>query len=299
MNSVRKVVPFLLALAAFTASPIVSSVWAQDDPPAKPVGPAVDGDYTGYWLPPNVSNTPQAAGVDNLINWIHVFMVILFVGWGVFFLYCLFKFRARPGHTASYSQIKAKPAKYAEIVVAGVEAVLLLGFSVPIWAQVKNDIPGEDENPIHVRVVGQQFQWNFHYPGPDGKFGRTRPDYVDPAANILGIDPNDPAGVDDVFSPELHFPKMRPVICDISSKDVIHSFWLPVLRVKQDAIPGMTIPVWFEAKETGNYEVACAQLCGNNHYSMRALMTIHADDAEYEQWLADQAPEEFDEDEFD
>ena len=299
LKSVRLVVPILVALAAVAVLPGGAEVFAQDAPPAKPVGPAIDGDYDSYWLPPNISATDEAKGVDSLINYIHVFMLILFVGWGIFFVYCLVKFRQRPGHQAEYSQIKAKPAKYAEIVVAGIEAVLLLGFSIPIWAQVKNDIPDASENPLDVRVVAQQFQWNFHYAGPDGKFGRTRPDYVDPASNILGIDPSDPDGEDDVYSPELHFPKNRPVICRISSKDVIHSFWLPVLRVKQDAIPGMTIPVWFEANETGNYEVACAQLCGNNHYSMRAVMTVHKDAAEFDQWLADQAPEEFNEDEFD
>ena len=98
---------------------------------------------------------------------------------------------------------------------------------------------------------------------------------------------------------ELHFPVDRPVLAELSSKDVIHSFFLPTMRVKQDAIPGMRIPVWFEAKDTGTYEVACAQLCGNNHYSMRALMVIEKDDAAFEAWLDSQKPEVFDESEFD
>jgi cytochrome c oxidase subunit 2 len=295
------ILPLMLAVAAVTVMGSSGITYAQtaEAPPAKPEGPSIDGNYGGYWLPPNISATDAARGVDDLINWIHVFMLVLFVGWGIFFVYCLFKFRAKEGHKAAYGLVKAKPAKYAEIVVAGIEAVLLLGFSVPIWAAVKNDIPVEQDNPVHVRVIGEQFQWNFHYPGPDGVFGRTRPEHVNLATNILGIDPEDPAGADDIFSPELHFPKDRPVVCRVSAKDVIHSFWLPVLRIKQDAIPGMTVPVWFEANQTGNYEVACAQLCGNNHYSMRALMTVHEDDAEFDAWLASQAPEEFDEDEFD
>lgn len=290
----------LFAFLMGTATVVVtaSTAHAQTAPPQKVEGPKIDGTY-GYWLPPNISNTEAAQSVDSLINWLHVFMAVIFIGWAIFFVYCLVKFRQRPGHKASYSEIKAKPAKYAEIIVAAVEAVLLLGLSVPIWAQVKTKLPTEEDNPVHVRVVGEQFQWDFHYPGDDGVFGRTRPEFVDAATNVLGLDPDDPKGEDDVFSPELHFPVNRPVICEVTSKDVIHSFWLPVLRIKQDAIPGMRVPVWFEAKETGNYEVACAQLCGNNHYSMRALMTVHATEGEFDTWLESQRPEEFSEDMFD
>ena len=127
--------------------------------------------------------------------------------------------------------------------------------------------------------------------------GKIAPEYIDPADNPLGIDPNDPKGLDDLYASELHFPVQRPVIAELTSKDVIHSFSIPVLRVKQDVIPGMRIPVWFRAKETGNYEIACSQLCGNNHYSMRALMTIHDSEDAFEQWLVEQIPEIFDEDE--
>ena len=96
-----------------------------------------------------------------------------------------------------------------------------------------------------------------------------------------------------------HFPMGRPIIAELSSKDVIHSLNLLVLRVKQDVIPGMRIPVWFEASGSGNYEVACAQLCGNNHYSMRALMVIHESQQDFDEWLESKRPEEFDEEEFD
>ncbi len=299
----RAFAPVVVVLALLALGFRVEPAFAQAAPVAgaapEAAGPSIDGDYKTWWLPPNISKTAAAKSVDDLINYLHVFMLVLFSGWGIFFVYCLVKFRQRPGQTATYDPIKAKPAKYAEIVVAGIEAALLLGISMPIWASVKNDIPGEDEHPLHIQVTGEQFQWNFHYAGPDGKFGRVRPEFINSATNVLGLDPNDSAATDDIYSAELHFPIDRPVICSVSSKDVIHGFSLPVLRVKQDAIPGMRIPVWFEAGQPGNYEVACAQLCGNNHYSMRALMTVHDSEQSFNAWLDSQKIEEFDEDDFD
>jgi len=258
-------------------------------------GNAIDGVY-GYGLPPMVSKDGQR--VDNLIIIIHWFMIALFSGWAIFFVYCLMRFRAKAGHKASYKPIKAKVSKYAEIGVAAFEAFLLIGLSMPIWAATKIGIPSKDE-ATHVRVLAEQFQWNFHYPGADGKFGRTAPEKVDTVENPLGLDRSDPAAADDVYATELHLPVNRPVICELTSKDVIHSFSLPVMRVKQDVFPGMRIPVWFTPIKAGRYEVACAQLCGNNHYSMRAEMVIE-DDASFATWLEEVSKvEEFDEDELD
>jgi len=266
-----------------------SPAWAQAVAPKAP-GVKIDGEY-GAFLPPDVS--VHGHKVDQLINLLHWFMGVLFVGWGIFFVYCLVRFRQRPGHKASCELVKAKPSKYAEIGVAIFEAVILLGFSIPIWASVKNDIPPPTDDPVRIRVVAEQFAWNFHYPGADGKFGRVDPKLIDTATNPLGLD-RTKDGADDIFALEMHIPVGRPVICEISSKDVIHSFFLPVMRVKQDAIPGMRIPVWFQAAKEGTYEVACAQLCGNNHYSMRALMYIQQP-AAFEKWLVEKSkpPEEF------
>lgn len=287
------------AMAAFLAVGLAGagSTLAQEvTAPAIDVG--IDGDY-GPHLPPAVYATDYAKDGDSLINILHLFMIVLFVGWGVFFVYCLVKYRARPDRRASSTLIKAKISKYVEVGVAIFEAALLIGLAIPVWAEVKIDFPTDEENPVRVRVVAEQFAWYFQYPGPDGEFGKIAPEHLDPATNPLGLDPNDPKGQDDVTAGELHFPVQRPVIAELTSKDVIHSFFIPVLRVKQDVIPGMRIPVWFRAKETGNYEIACSQLCGNNHYSMRALMTIHESEDAFEQWLVEQAPEEFDEDDLD
>ncbi len=276
----------LIALGVLVVD--AAPAWAQAVAPKTSV--KIDGEY-GVLLPPDVSVHGHVQ--DELFWIVHVFMGILFVAWGIFFVYCLVRFRQRANHRASCEPIKAKPSKYSEIAVAVIEAVLLLGFSIPIWASVKNDIPPPADNPLRLRVVGEQFAWNFHYPGADGKFGRVDPKLINTATNPLGLDRSGD-GADDIYSGELHIPVGRPVICEISSKDVIHSFFLPVMRVKQDAIPGMRIPVWFEAAKTGTYEVACAQLCGNNHYSMRALMVIQEPEA-FEKWLVESSkpPEEF------
>jgi cytochrome c oxidase subunit 2 len=199
----------------------------------------------GNWLPWDASEHGYA--VDHLINVIHWFMALLFVAWGVFFVMCLRRFRQRDGHTANYALPKAKISKYAEVAVVVFEGFLLFALSMPAWGAYKNS-PPSPANREEVHAVGQQFQWNFHYPGKDGKFGRRRPDLITPA-NPLGLDDeNDPDAKDDIVSTELHVPLDKPVYVTISSKDVIHSFAVPVLRVKQDAVPGIQIPVWFTAK---------------------------------------------------
>ena len=250
----------------------------------------------GWWLPPDIST--HGVGVDQLINVLHWFMGILFVGWGIFFIYCLVRFRQRQGHKADYQLPTAKASKYAEIGVATFEAFLLIGLSMPLWASVKNDFPADSDNPLHVRVVAEQFAWNFHYPGQDGEFGRTAPELM-AADNLIGLDRTDPAASDDVVTNNVfHMVVNRPVIADLTSKDVIHSFFIPVMRVKQDVIPGMSIPVWFEATRTGHFQVACAQLCGNNHYTMKADLFVDTPE-EFEEWLADMASDTGEEEEED
>ena len=273
-----------------------AGAWAQATAPAT-TGVTIDGNY-GPFLPTDVSETGWQ--VDRLIHVLHWFMAILFFGWGAFFVYCLVRFRQGAAREADARPVKASVTKWLEAGVAVFEAVLLLGFSMPLWAMTKNQIPPPDDASVfRVKVVAEQFMWNFHYPGPDGVFGRTAPQFVNTVTNPVGVDPDDSAGADDITAGELHFPVGRTVVAELTSKDVIHSFFLPVMRVKQDVIPGMRIPVWFKARKTGTYEVACAQLCGNNHYSMRALMIIEPDEQAFETWLRSRQPEEFDEEAFD
>ncbi len=141
-----------------------------------------------------------------------------------------------------------------------------------------------------VRVVAEQFAWNIHYPGPDGKFGRTDIKLVS-ADNPLGLDRTDPNAKDDITTiNQLNLPTDRPVLVHLSSKDVIHSFGLYEMRVKQDAIPGMSIPVWFIPNRIGEYEIACSQLCGLGHFRMRGFITIQSA-ADFKKWYDDQEKE--------
>ena len=238
--------------------------------------------------------------VDSLMSYIHWLMAILFVGWTLFFVYMLVRFNRRRNPKASYTGPKTKASSYLEGGVALAEAVLLVGFSIPIWYQRVDAFPPEDQS-VEVRVIGEQFAWNVHYPGPDGEFGATSADLVDQQSNPIGLDRSDPAAQDDITTiNQLHLPVDKPAIVHLSSKDVIHSFMLNELRVKQDAIPGVDIPTHFvptvtteEMRErkgdpSFNYEIACAQLCGLGHYRMRGFVTIHTQEG-YQQWLAEQA----------
>ena len=237
-------------------------------------------------LPPLAS--VHGADIDNLISLIHWLMLILFVGWGTYFIYALIRFRAPRQPKADYGGVKSHFSSYIEVGVAIFEGVLLLGFAFPIWGMVKYEIPSESESTV-VRVVSEQFVWNIHYPGADGIFGRASIDLMDAETNPLGLDYDDPYAKDDITTiNQLHLPVDKPVIIHLSAKDVIHSFFLPVMRVKQDAIPGMTIPVWFIPNRTGESEIACSQLCGLGHYRMRGFLTVETQE-EYDDWLAEQA----------
>jgi cytochrome c oxidase subunit 2 len=234
--------------------------------------------------------------IDSLIGWTHVFMLVLFVGWSGFFVYCLIRFRRSRHPVANYTGVVSHASSYSEIGVAVVEAVLLFAFSIPIWAARVDHIPPESEALV-VRVTGEQFAWNVHYAGPDGKFGRTDISLIDLQSNPLGLDRSDPAGKDDITTlNQLYLPVNRPIIVRLRSKDVIHSFGVPEFRVKQDAVPGLTIPIWFVPNvttaemraRTGNpefqYEIACAQLCGLGHAKMRGFVTVQTAD-EFQKWM--------------
>src|SRR5919106_939635 len=241
--------------------------------------------------------------IDNLIGWIHIFMLVLFVGWGGFFLYCLFRFRQSRNPVADYRGVTSHRSTYVEVGVAVVEAVLLIGFAIPLWAARVDAMPPENEAMV-VQVTGEQFAWNVHYPGADRVFGRTDIKLLDLQSNPLGLDRTDPAAMDDFTTVnQLFLPVNQPVIVRLRSKDVIHSFGVPEFRVKQDAIPGLTIPIWFVPTITtadmrtrkGNpdfqYEIACAQLCGIGHARMRGFVTVQPAD-EFQKWMDERVKEQ-------
>jgi cytochrome c oxidase subunit 2 len=174
-----------------------------------------------------------------------------------------------------------------EVGVALVEAILLVGFAIPAWANRVDDIPNE-RDAVVVRVIAEQFAWNAHYPGADGVFGRTDIKLV-AAENPIGLDRTDPAAKDDITTiNQLNLPVNRPILIHLSSKDVIHSFSLNQMRVKQDAVPGVSFPVWFTATKTGDWEINCSQLCGLGHYRMRGFYSIKTQQ-DYDNWLKEEA----------
>jgi cytochrome c oxidase subunit II len=225
----------------------------------------------------------QGAVVDHFLGIVHVLMAVLFVGWLVFFTLALVRFRRGRHPIANHQGARAHFAKYIEIAVAVAEGVLLVAFSIPIWARTVDKFPPENQATV-VQVIAQQFAWNIRYAGPDGVFGRQNPKWVT-ADNLLGVDPADPAAKDDVLTlNQMYVPVNKPVIVQLSSMDVIHSFAVKAMRVDQDAIPGTRIPLWFEPTRPGDYEINCAQLCGNGHYRMRGFLLV-VTQPEFDQWL--------------
>jgi len=240
-----------------------------------------------FFLPINAS--AHGHEIDMLIYLVHLLVFILFFGWAVYFVYVLFRFNRWRNPKANHDGLHSHLPTSVEVAVAVIETILLVGFSIPFWAKQVNAFPRES-NPVDVRVVSEQFAWNVHYPGADGIFGKTDMKFFDKQSNPLGLDSGDPNSKDDIVTiNQLHLPIGRPAIIQLSSKDVIHSFNLTIMRVKQDAIPGMTIPVWFTPTMTGKSEIACAQLCGVGHYYMRGFLTVHTEE-DFQKWLKEQAP---------
>jgi cytochrome c oxidase subunit 2 len=223
--------------------------------------------------------------VDDLIVYVHWLMIALFVGWLAYFAYALFRFHRSRSPKADYVGVKSHASNYIELAVAGIEAFLLVAVAVPLWATTVDKFPAEEDSTV-IQVVGQQFAWNARFAGNDGTFGRQSMSFVK-SDNIFGVDPEDPAGKDDVsVMNEIHVPVNKPVIAYISSKDVIHSFKIIAMRVTQDAIPGMRVPIHFKPTLEGRYQINCAQLCGNGHAAMsQGYLVVESQEA-YNQWLA-------------
>ena len=219
--------------------------------------------WISWMLPPGASTF--AGPIDRIYYLILIITGIAFVIVEVGLVWFLIKYRARPGRPARYTHGN----NTAEIIWTAIPAVtvVILGLlSGPLWNRIKgrDSVPA---NAMPVQVHVKQFEWNFTYPGPDGRFD-TSDDFT--------------------VRNQLHLPVHRPVVVELTSEDVIHSFNIPAFRLKQDAVPGMHIRAWFEATETGVYELGCAELCGLGHYKMRAVVTVHSPE-EYQRWLGEQS----------
>lgn len=233
--------------------------------------------FPPYWFPAGAS--VQAISID------HQFKIALWVLGAMFIVghlvlaFVLWKKPRADGKTSSGNWW---------LEVAWTAAVTAIFF----WLHVSGNhlsahtITGAQLRPLEIEVTGAQFQWYFRYPGADGTFGRTnvqkfaKPD----EGNPLGIDPNDPAGRDDIVSSSMVVPVGQTVMLRLKAQDVIHSLFIPAMRLKQDTVPGMDIRTSFIPIQAGTYEIVCSQLCGIGHYKMRATVRVESEER-FEQWL--------------
>ena len=246
------------------------------------------------WFAHDVLGLPELASangraVDDLMVYVHWLMLVLFVGWIIYFGYVLFRFNAARNKKASYEGSKSKLPSYVELAIVAVEAVLLLGIAVPLWAKNVSQFPKPEDATV-VQIMAQQFAWNVRYPGLDGKFGQQDMKLI-ASDNVFGVDPADPAGKDDIqVLNEIHVAVNKPVLIYLSSKDVIHSLKLVAMRITQDAIPGLRIPCTFTPTKIGRYQIECAQLCGGGHSAMAGGFVVVQSQADFDSWLKSKSP---------
>ncbi len=227
--------------------------------------------------------------IDSMLNFCHWFMLILFVGWTSYFLYCMWRFSASRNPKADHKGIRSHFSTHIEASVVIIEAVILIGMGIPLWGKRVNEIPDQQKaDALKIRAIGFQFGWHLHYAGPDGVFGRQHVRFIVPGLNPLGLDPNDENGRDDVVSlSDMRLVVGKPTVVRVSSLDVIHGFALHQMRVQQDAIPGNEAPMWFRPMETGEWQIICAQLCGDGHSGMVASYSAMTQ-KDFDEWYAGQ-----------
>lgn len=218
------------------------------------------------WFPENISTF--GGDVDWVFSLIYYIVGFWFLLTEAALLYFIIRYRKRPGQKVTYTRGDSVAETMWILVPVAIVLALDLGIDVaggPVWARIKEQRP---PGGVEVHVTAKQFNWSFTYPGPDGKF-----DTAD----------------DQTIDNELHVPLGQNVRLTLQSKDVIHSFFIPNVRLKQDVLPGRTIPAWFNATKPGQYEIGCAELCGFGHYNMRAFLNVDTPDA-YQQWIQKQWP---------
>ena len=225
-----------------------------------------------WWFPTAISEHAPALDRQFMITIVVVGLAFTAAQIGLGWMVWKYRDTGKAGDRAIYSH----GSNRLEVLWTVITAVVFITLAVmgqSVWASLRlNDAP---PGSYQVEVVAQQFQWNFHYAGKDNKFGRTDPSLIDDSAlNFVGLDPADAASADDAVTAALVIPVNRPVELRLRSKDVIHNFWVPQLRFKQDLVPGMEIKVHFTATTVGKYELACAELCGQLHYKMKSYMLV-------------------------
>ena len=219
--------------------------------------------------------------IDNVIHYTD-FVISIYFGIVIAALaYFIYRYRSTRGHKAVYDHGNSK---HSVMFTGGLGLMVFLSVDVVIEKMAFQDLKDafwnfpKGENVVRIEVMPQQFAWNFRYPGPDREFGTD--DDIIPAQN------------------QMHIPVNTPIVVQIASWDVIHSFYLPNFRIKQDATPGMITALWWQATKTGVFDIACAELCGNSHYKMKGYLTVETE-KDYHQWLLENTPEDSEEDDWD
>jgi cytochrome c oxidase subunit 2 len=233
-----------------------------------------------WWWTPIASNWRYIDDTVNLTFWI---TGVVFTAVVLFMAYCVFRFRHREGRRAAYEPESRKLELWLAIVTAlGVAALLTPGLFV--WRQFVT-VP---KGATMVEIIGQQWQWSFRLPGTSGRLGASDTNYVSPD-NPLGLDPNDPAGQDNVLivGDDLHLPVGKPVKVLLRSIDVVHNFYVPEFRAKMDLMPGLVTYFWFTPTRIGTFEIFCAGYCGVGHPQMRSNVVVD-NESDYQAWLQKQ-----------
>jgi cytochrome c oxidase subunit 2 len=224
-----------------------------------------------WWFPASISEHGPAYDQQFIMTIIVV--GVAFTAAQVALGYAVWRFRDTGGGTRA---VYTHGSNRLEIIWTAVTAVVFISLALlgqRVWWNLH--MQPAPAGSAEVRVLAQQFQWNFQYAGADGKFGHTDPRKIsDESVNYIGLDDADPAAKDDVVLQTLVTEVNHPVELTLMARDVTHSFWVPQLRYKQDAVPGLEIPVHFTPEKVGRYEIACAELCGQQHYKMRSYMLV-------------------------
>lgn len=239
-----------------------------------------------YWFPPLAS--VHGRDIDSVFSTVLVVTGIAFIIVQGMLGFFIARYGQQGREKAAYWHDNPKVEAFLLILTAVILTVLVF-MGQRVWASIY--FADRPQNPLTIQVIGQQFNWYFQYPGPDGMFGPMDLKQVT-QSNIIGVDRNNPDGKDDIVTPVMHVIQGRPVVVRLRSKDVIHSFFLPNFRLKQDSVPGMSIEVWFTPTRTGDFEIACAELCGLGHYTMRSFLTVDPDQGTFDKWLEEQAQQQ-------
>ncbi|HEY3220814.1 MAG TPA: hypothetical protein VGJ80_08780 [Gemmatimonadales bacterium] len=239
-----------------------------------------------WWLPPDIST--HGSRIDRQLNETMIVAGILFVAAQLALATFVWRSGGARGPIKTFPG-GATPMVVLATVLVGIEILVLTFVGSKVWAGVYQTpaAPGS----LQIEVQAEQFAFYFRYAGADGRFGGMHPELMNDATeNFFGLDPaNDTTARDDIVVGSLVIPVNQPIELRLHAKDVNHSLYVPELRIQQDIVPGMVIPLHFTATQTGKYELVCTQLCGLGHYSMRAYVDVKSP-ADFMQWLKEQSP---------